>query len=125
MIDGFEDITYELTNHEKDILVPVMVRGLSQMVGKAHAFTNKQCCDKLTKLGYEINDARFRKLIHYIRVHNLVPGIIGTSKGYYKAEDKAELEIYLCSLRERKRSIEEIIKALEFDVTMFDTDFEK
>lgn len=119
MITNFEEITYELTGYEKDNLVPCLVSGLNKMVGKKNAFTNKQCCDKLKKLGHDVNDARFRKLIHYIRVHNLVPGLIGTASGYYKAADKAELELYLVSLRERKRSIEEIISALEKDLHFF------
>lgn len=116
MIDGFEDLTYELTDYEKNTLVPVLVKGLSQMTGKQNAFTNKQCCDKLSKLGYEVNDARFRKLIHHIRQNHLVPGLIGTSKGYYKAVDRKELETYIASLHERKNSIAEIIKALEVDL---------
>jgi hypothetical protein len=119
MITNFEAITYELNEDEKNILVPCLVKGFHQMVGKANAFTNKQCCDKLRKLGHDINDARFRKLVHYIRVHNLVPGLIATATGYYKAADKNELELYLISLRERKRSIEEIISALETDLLIF------
>lgn len=119
MINGFEEITYELTDYEKDTLVPCLVAGLNQMVGKKNAYTNKQCCAKLQKLGHEVNDARFRKLIHYIRVKNLVPGLIGTASGYYKAADKGELGLYLISLREHKRSIEEIITALEFDLECF------
>jgi hypothetical protein len=63
MIEGFENITYELTDYEKNKLVPVIIKGLQQMVGKKNAFTNKQCCDKLFKLGYEINDARWRSRI--------------------------------------------------------------
>ena len=123
MITNFEDITYELTDYEKNTLVPVMVEGLNKMVGKNMAFTNKQCCDKLIKLGYEIDDPRFRKIIHYIRVHNLVRGLIGTSKGYYKATNKDELLTYLASLKERKNSIEEIIKSLEVDLQTFDLDY--
>lgn len=119
MISGFEEITYELTDYEKVKLLPCLVAGFSQMVGKNKVFSNKQICDKLISVGYEINDARLRKLIHHIRTKNLVPGLIGTSKGYYKATTKAELEEYLISLRERKRSIEEIITALEHDLQSF------
>jgi len=119
MINGFEEITYELTDYERLKLVPCLVDGLSKMIGKKKAFTNKQCCDKLISLNYEINDARFRKCIHFIRQNHLVPGLIGTGKGYYRAETKEELEIYLLSLKERVNSIQEIIKAIEFDINTF------
>ena len=119
MIEGFEEVTYELTDNERLKVVPSLVAGFNQMVGKKRAFTNKQICDKLISLNYEINDARLRKCIHFIRQNHLVPGLIGTAKGYYKAENKEELEIYLLSLKERGRSIQEIINAIEFDVRTF------
>jgi hypothetical protein len=119
MITGCESITYELTDYEKDTLVPILVRGFHQMVGKKNAFTNIQCTRKLISLGHECNDARFRKLVHYIRQNHLVPGLIGTKCGYYKAANKEELSEYLDSVKERKRSIEEIITALENDLEIF------
>lgn len=119
MIENPENITIELTDYEKNTLVPVIVKGLSQMVGKEHCFNSKQCIDKLRRLEYDINEASFRGCIRYIRIHNLVPGLIGTPKGYYKAANRKEVEAYLASLKERKKSIEEIIKSIECDLLTF------
>jgi hypothetical protein len=119
MITGFETITQELTDYEKDTLVPILVRGFHQMVGKKNAYTNIQCTKKLISMGHECNDARFRKLVHYIRQNHLVPGLIGTKCGYYKAANKEELSEYLDSLKERERSINEVRTALEIDLETF------
>jgi hypothetical protein len=49
-------------------------------------------------LGLKITDARVRKLINHIRVHDLVPCLIATSQGYYIAESEQELKEYEASL---------------------------
>jgi hypothetical protein len=116
MVNGFEDITFELTDYEKAVLVPVIVKGLNQMVGKNHCFTNKQCCEKLTKLGYDCKDARFRKIVHHIRINGLVTNLIATSHGYYKATTKQEMEAYINSLKERRNAISAVINSLEKDL---------
>jgi hypothetical protein len=48
-----------------------------------------------------------------------VPGLLASKSGYYKATSKEELEGYIVSLKERKNSIDEIIKALENDLQIF------
>jgi hypothetical protein len=120
MINGFEDITYELTDYEKNTLLPVIVNGLNQMKGKNNCFTNKQCCTKLSKLGYDCDDPRFRKIIHHIRTKGLVTNLIATSRGYYRATSKQEIEGYITSLKERRNSISAVINALEKDAISFD-----
>ena len=117
MITNFENETHELNDYESNTLLPLLVKGLRTKVGKENAVTNKQICKALKEQGYKINDARVRKLVQYIRVNHIVNLVIATSKGYYLATTKDEVQKYIKSLTERLNAIEEtktaIIKQLQ------------
>lgn len=116
MITLFEEITYELTEYEKDKLVPIIVKGLSKKHGKKNAITNKKMCEALTKIGYDINGPRLRKIIHHIRVEQLLVGLCSNSKGYYITNSLEELGEYVVSLAQRIRSQQEIYKSMKRDM---------
>ena len=72
---------------------------------------------------------RLRKIIHFIRVNNLLYGLCSNSKGYYVAKNIQELEDNNKSLQQRIASQIEILNALEKQSVMFggtgeQTDFE-
>jgi hypothetical protein len=116
MITLFEEITYELTDYEKETLLPIIVKGLSKKHGKGNAITNKKMCEALTKAGYEINGPRLRKIIHHIRVEQLLVGLCSNSKGYYITNSLEELSQYVLSLAQRIRSQQEIYKSMKRDM---------
>jgi hypothetical protein len=107
MINGFEKETHELTEEELK-MIPPMIRGLDNHVGKAHAITNSRMAHGMKHNGYPVSPARVRKLIHHIRVNRLVTNLIATSSGYYIEKDPKELKIYVESLDQRIRSIQEV-----------------
>lgn len=110
MLNGFEEITAPLTEHEKTIL-PVIVSGLKRKVGVHNSVTNKAICEGLKRVkNIDINEARVRKIINHIRMHNLVPGLIANSKGYYISNNPKEVKAYIESLEGRKQAIEGITK---------------
>ncbi len=104
MIKGFTTETEPLSDYERDVLVPVLIRGLIEKVGKARAVTNKYIVQCL-KADYKITEARVRKVINYIRTKDLVPCLIATSDGYYIAETEQELKDYEDSLLGREEAI--------------------
>lgn len=109
MIQGFSEQTEPLTEYEEVTLLPQLVRGLQTKVGKAMSVTNKAIIDGMNRnLGLKITDARVRKLINHIRVHDLVPCLIATSNGYYIAESEAELREYEESLLGRESAIRQV-----------------
>ena len=112
MITTFEPQTYELNEYEHNFLLPTITHGLSTKIGKEKAITNKAICKALKEQGYKISDTRLRKVVHYIRIKNFVPLLIATSKGYYVATEKQEVEIYIKSLSERINSINEVRNSL-------------
>tara|TARA_R100000655_G_scaffold91646_1_gene132484 strand:- start:4458 stop:4829 length:372 start_codon:yes stop_codon:yes gene_type:complete len=123
MLRGFEKITVELTDDELK-KVPTIVKGIQKRIGKENAVTSKIICDKMNLIG-----VRLRKIIHYIRVKNLISGLCSNSKGYYVAKNIKELEDNNKSLQQRIASQIDILNALERQTIMFggtgeQTDFE-
>ena len=113
MITNFERETHELTEYELDILMPIILKGLSTKIGKHNAITNKAICKAMDTIGHKLHDARLRKLIHHIRAHDLILNLIATSKGYYIATTTQEVEDYIKSLSERINSIEFIRQSIQ------------
>jgi hypothetical protein len=116
MITLFEDITYELTEYEQYDILPIVIKGLSTKHGKENSITNKTMCEALTKVGYKINGPRLRKIIHHIRVEQLLVGLCSNSKGYYITDNLEELEEYVLSLGQRIRSQQAIYKSMKRDM---------
>ena len=113
MITNFHSETQELNDYELTTLLPMIVRGLQKRIGKESAITNKKMCVAMKERGYDISDARLRKIIHHIRANDLIPLLLATSKGYYISQDNQEIENYIKSLQERANSIEFIKTCLQ------------
>lgn len=116
MLDGFEDITEELTEDELKYVLPPVVNGFknhgknnpikaSDIVQKMKGF----CSDK--KMDIKFNDVKLRKFVHHIRIRGLLP-LLASSKGYYCSYDKAEIKGQIDSLNQRANSISNAAKGL-------------
>lgn len=105
MLTGFEAHTEPLTTYEINELLPRMVKGLSARLGAEQALSNRQIIEILRTKGFSTTDARIRKIINYIRVNDLVPGLIATSKGYYVSKNPKELRGYIQTLAGREQAI--------------------
>lgn len=116
MIDGFEDITQELTWEEREML-PLIIKGLKSHKGADNPVTSKQIIAGMKKHGYVLSGARVRKIIHHIRVNRKVNCLLANGKGYWVSEDPTEIQTYLKSLSQRERSIKAVRSALNQDLT--------
>lgn len=115
MLPGFEDITHELTDDERALL-PKFIRGFRNKFGPDNAVTNKHIIAGFKASGTKISDARVRKIINYIRTHDLVPGLVATSKGYYVTRDPMTIKKYIQSLDARIREIQRVRDAMARDL---------
>lgn len=113
MIDKFEKETKDLTDYEKRILLPIMVKCLSNHKGKDMAVSNALMCAKMSECGYQISDTRVRKIINHIRINALVECLVASGQGYYVAQTEREMRTYIASLRSREEAIGAMRKALE------------
>lgn len=117
MIPTFEEHTSPLTDYELNTLLPLMIQGFKKKIGVENCVTNPEICKALKEKGYKISEPRVRKLVFYIRHNNLVPKLIASSKGYWIATNKEEIEMWLSSvnakidaLEETKRYAEQMLK---------------
>ena len=104
MIQGFSEQTKPLTPYENEVILPLILQGFHSKVGK----------------GYKVDNARLRKIINHIRVNGMVIGLIATSEGYYIAETRKELEVYLKSLEGREGAIHAVRKSLEKQLQLYE-----
>ena len=113
MIANFDKQTSSLNDYEMNVLLPTMVKCLSKHIGKDRVISNSQMCLKMAEFGYQICDARVRKIINHIRINALVECLIASGQGYYVAQTKREMERYITSLRSREEAIGAMRMALE------------
>jgi hypothetical protein len=121
MMDGFEDITYNLTPTELDVIIPIICRSLSVRIGETKAITNTEIqkglydyrCRKYRELhqseppkGFikKYDGPRIRLMIRYIRVNNLVPRLASSSNGYWVEPDDAKLKAVTESIMHRAQA---------------------
>lgn len=121
MLNGFEDVTYDLTDDEL-AMVPVIAKGLERYVGKANAVTNADMCAGIERTkDVKITSPRMRKLIGYIRDKRIVKRLCASSNGYYIAATRDELKSYIESREQRQREIARGTRALGRDLSEWNT----
>lgn len=126
MINGFENITADLSEYEKSVLMPLVIRGLKTKVGEHNAITSTKMIKALRDRGHKLDGARLRKIIHVIRVKGLVPCLVASSKGYWIETSFEKLKEYKKSLKKRADlnlrlidAIDEQFKALHKQQPLF------
>lgn len=112
MIKGFNSETAPLTEYEESVILPIVLRGLRNKVGKANAVTNRTIVQRLNIAGHTTTEPRIRKIINHIRMTDLLPGIIATSGGYFLATSESELLDYEQSLLGREDAIKQVRLAI-------------
>jgi len=116
MIKTFEQHTVELSPDEQRF-VGIIADRFATKKGKQHIVTAEQIIDGLKRqFNIEFQESRVRKMIQYIRLNNLVIGLIATSKGYFVADSIEEIEDWIDSLKSRENAIRSIREIAERQV---------
>lgn len=116
MIDGFEKQTHELTDYEMNVLLPRLVNGFVGKTGTSKSVTSVHICKVFKGNGYKLDPPRLRKLIQHIRINQLVPCLVSSSKGYYIAESYSEMKKYINSFDQRINAMTVSRDALEYQM---------
>lgn len=111
MIRNFDKETCPLNDYEQNIVMPKVVSCLKSRVGRAKAISSTKILGTYLA-DCMIDAARLRKVINYIRTKGLIKCLMATSKGYYVAENREELESYIESLQGREDSIRELRRSI-------------
>lgn len=112
MIKNFDNETAPLSEYEESVILPLVLRGLKTKIGKKNAVTNRTIVQRLNIAGHTTTEPRIRKVINYIRMSDLLPGLIATSGGYFLATSEAELMDYEESLLGREDAIKQVRLAI-------------
>ena len=105
MLKTFEDLTPDLKEEDENLAREIAV-GLNKLVGKDKAVSNKRIRQIYwNKYRTRIGDIRMRKMIQFIRIHNLAPRLCSNSNGYYIAETDQEWEDWKISMGQRIRQM--------------------
>lgn len=110
----FTNITEQLTELEKTILVPMLIDTL-QHTNTDNRYTARNLSGWFKASGYNVSGPRIRKFVNYIRVANAVKPhvLIGSSTGYYLTTSIIDVDDEIESMRGRVDSGLAVIDALE------------
>jgi hypothetical protein len=123
MLVNFEHVTQNLNSEDKKI-VPYLQKVLETktidkpaLSGIIIVETNMLIRQAISTGNHsakikKINDVKLRRLINYMRTHDILP-ICSTSKGYFISYDKKVLEKQIVSLSQRANSIMSCAYGLE------------
>lgn len=73
----------ELTNEEKNEILPVVVNMLKHRKNPSKVFSNTEIREVLLNFDLSVTDAQIRKIVFYIRNNNLIPLLLANTYGYY------------------------------------------
>ena len=110
---NFEEQTAPLSDYEREVLLPLFVRGLRTKIGKDQSITSKEIISALTKTGHKVNGARVRKIINHIRINGIIRNLIATSNGYHISKCPEEIARYRESLVQRASSIMALVDSFD------------
>lgn len=117
MIHTFELQTKPLTEWEKGVLLPAMVKELAQHRSRGNAIKSDHLaeCMKLAT-GQKPNGARIRKVINAIRIGGYIRCLSATSDGYYVAVNRDEIADCVLSLQQRAGQIWSVAESLKMQM---------
>lgn len=114
MLTLFKNITKEVTDFEKTVLVPMLIDTL-QNTHEKKQFKGKELSGWFKACGHHVTEPRIRKMVNYIRVMNLMAPhvLIGTSNGYFITDKVNVVDDQIESLQGRIDSQMAVIDSMK------------
>ncbi len=111
----------ELTNHEKNVLLPLVVQILQHRDTKQKVFSNLKIRNVLREFGEEIKDSQIRKLVFHIRNKNLIELLIANSNGYFVASNIDDVRAWIDTHKGKIMAMEKTLNSIEkqFEKNMY------
>ncbi len=97
-----------LNSYDLNVLLPILKKGLEKKKGIANAVTGKEIMLGLQSNGLKINMRNISRIINYIRLNDLIVGLMGSSAGYYITDNEQELIKYENRLLSHEASLREV-----------------
>jgi hypothetical protein len=106
-----------LSNHEKNVLLPLVLNMLQHRKDKELVFSNTKIRKVLKEFGQDILDSQIRKLVFYIRNNDLLDLLIANNDGYYIATNIQDIEKWLEMQRGKIAAMHESLSAIQRQMT--------
>lgn len=90
--NDFKTVFGELSAHETDVLLPLVMQMLSHRNTKQKVFSNTKIRKVLKEFGEDINDSQIRKIVFHIRNYDLINLLIANNEGYFVSYNRSDVE---------------------------------
>ena len=111
MVSTFENFTLNISDEEKKIAT-YLAKVFNHGCLKSGWHKNASIAEQLAPNFGKIEERRIRKLIQYIRYHQLA-FVISSGKGYKRAENAAEIAECIKSFEERLSAMQHDLRTLK------------
>lgn len=105
--------TCPLSYYEQNVLLPVLMKGLRMKKGKTNAVTSKQIVRGVRNQGLKINTRSLEKIIYYIRMNDLIVGLIACVSGYYVINNEQDFIEYEVNLSGREAALRRVRMSIQ------------
>jgi hypothetical protein len=85
----------ELTPHESEVLLPLVVQILQHRETKEKVFSNTKIRNVLKEFGEDISDGQIRKLVFNIRNNSIIELLIANHNGYFVANNIGDIRQWI------------------------------
>jgi hypothetical protein len=106
-----------LTNHEQNVLLPLVLNMLEHRKHKDKVFSNTKIRKVLKEFGEDIGDSQIRKLVFYIRNNDLLDLLIANNDGYYIASNIQDIEKWMEMQKGKISAMYESLAAIQRQMT--------
>lgn len=105
--------TRSLSNYEQNVLLPILMKGLEMKKGKTNAVTSDQIVMGVRNQSLKINSSSVEMIINYIRMNDLIVGLMGSARGYYIISSEQEFIDYENNLMGREAALRKVRLCIE------------
>lgn len=115
------EANWELTNHERFVIYPLVVQILSHRA-KEKVFSNTKIRKILKEFGEEITDTQIRKIAFNIRKTGDITLLLANNEGYFVASNIEEVNAWIAT---HKGKIETMKQTLSYIENQFDENLDR
>lgn len=98
----------QLSNYEQNVLLPILIKGLKSKRGKENAVSKNQIMRGLKNHGLKINGTSVTDLVRYIRINDLIVGLMASTNGYYVGSSNQDLVRYEQRLKRHEAALRKV-----------------
>ena len=105
--------SFKLSDHEKRVLLPLVVQMLKHRGTKTKVFSNTKIRKILKEFGEVTTEPQIKRIIYHIRVSNTVECLVANSKGYFVAENINDVLMWIKMQQSKITAMNETLDSIQ------------